>query len=107
MYCGKLEDIMALNLNEEYDKGLFDNWINEAKTKTPSGEHHFTNIELVLLRTIETLLERNEALAGMLKRLEWNGDNYLPDSRCRICGGNELNGHAPDCMLAKLLEGGK
>ena len=63
--------------------------------------------EELLRQENKTLLERNEALAGMLKRLEWNGDNYLPDSRCRICGGNELNGHAPDCMLAKLLEGGK
>lgn len=58
MYCGKFKDIIELNFDEEYDRNLFYQWLNEAKTKVPTGNHNFTNLELVLLKTVESLVEK-------------------------------------------------
>jgi len=49
------------------------------------------------------LLDRNEALTGMLRRLEWC--NTEPEfGRCHICGNYNWEGHRESCELAKLPE---
>lgn len=50
------------------------------------------------------LLRHARALEAMLKKHEWADSEF---STCPECGHGESNGfkHAPDCQLAKLLEG--
>lgn len=63
---------------------------------------------------VDDLLAHARALEAMLKKHEFaNYDSEWGDSRCPECGGSkesmgnpeESIGHAPDCQLAKLLEG--
>lgn len=55
---------------------------------------------------VKSLLDHARALEAMLKKHEWCIEGIYTDSVCPECGGGRrLNGHSPDCQLAKLLEG--
>lgn len=54
---------------------------------------------------VHALLAHTRALEEKLKCLEWLGDDEGDMGTCPICGTAEFQGHAPDCQLAKLLEG--
>lgn len=48
------------------------------------------------------VLERGE----VLRAVEWAGRSKFGNiCYCPLCGGTELEGHAPDCALAKALRG--
>jgi len=51
---------------------------------------------------VDALLAHTRALEAMLKKHEWTKP-YAPT--CSECGMYESQGHAPNCQLAKLLEG--
>jgi len=58
--------------------------------------------EKILRHGIE-MLDRNEALEAMLKKLEWEQVEW--SEVCPWCHEFKINGHHKDCELAKLLEG--
>ncbi len=48
---------------------------------------------------VESLLAHARALEAMLKKHEWS------EGWCRECRNDRPDGHAPDCALARLLNG--
>lgn len=55
-------------------------------------------------KEIDKLLDHTMALEAMLKKHEWSGEESGWET-CLECHGFKANAHAPDCQLAKLLEG--
>lgn len=70
---------------------------------------HFVEIRLA---DLDFLIGEVERLRGLLKRLEWEGQNRWEDAACPVCAGTipgePVNaaahpGHREDCWLAAVL----
>lgn len=53
----------------------------------------------------EALEARLAEAEELLRGLEWAGQTEDWPSYCVVCDKDDVDGHAPDCRLAKWLEG--
>lgn len=52
---------------------------------------------------VNELLTHARALEAMLTKHEWILDDHMGNGYCPECG-SKMNGHSPDCELARLIE---
>lgn len=90
MYCGKFEDVMPFNKQEQ------DMWINRIKQaleESESKDHSYTNFEICALRTIKALQQEIEQLKS--KRLS---------KACKLCEEYEQENEQLQAQVAMMWE---
>jgi len=75
--------------------------VDECAGRVVSTEMGWTDAKV--WSSVNALISHTRKLEAMLKKHEFSDNDYM-DNFCPSCYNYEIEGHSPDCELARLIE---
>ena len=74
----------------------------ERIVSIPGGNGYYVRLQNVIT---DLMMESRKPLIDALRAVEWSNPNTPSFRFCHLCDQLDSNGHSPDCLVGKALEG--